>query len=167
MNYANIMLDEKNGRPDKDVWLIDFAKTRRDIIAHDFNVMFSATISLLFDNSLWDDPGVGTDDRYAKRLIKIFSKFIHDVMMSDHDEEPDYVANDRRFTLIYKILRRIRRAALKKNQMSLDMYILTTALCCLYTFKIYLRHDNNIQAAAGFLAITDICIKELEKKSAS
>ena len=172
MNYANIMLDEKNGRPDKDVWLIDFAKTRRDIIAHDFNVMFSATISLLFDNSLWNDPGVGTDDRYAKRLIKIFFKFIHDVMMSDHDEEPDYVANDKRFTLVYKILRRIRKAALKIDalgnaRMTLDMYILTTALCCLYTFKIYLRHDNNIQAAAGFLAIAHICIEELKKKSAS
>ena len=165
MNYANIMLDEKNGRPDKDVWLIDFARTRRDIIAHDFNVMFSATLSLLFDNSLWNDEGIGGEERYAKRLIKIFSKFIHDVMMSDHDEEPDYVANDKRFTLVYKILRRIRKAALKENQMTLDMYILTTALCCLYTFKIYLKHDNNIQAAAGFLAIAHICIEELKKKS--
>ena len=169
MNYANIMLDAKKDSDDikdnKDVWLIDFARTRRDIIAHDFNVMFTATFSQLFNNELWGDSGIDDSERYAARIIRIFKKFISDVMFAKEDEIPDYIANDRRFSFFYKIFRRIRKAALKDDQMTEDMYVLTTALCCLYTFKIFLKNEKNIQGAAALLATAYICIDRLKNKN--
>ena len=169
MNYANIMIDSKNdGAIDdaKDVWLIDFARTRRDIIAHDFNVIFTATFSQLFNNDLWNDKGIDSDNttRYAARLTKIFQRFIRDAMFAESDEEPDYlyVMKDRRFTLFYKIFRRIRKAALSNDNMTEDMYALTTALCCLYTFKVFLKYEKNIQGAAALLATAYICIEHLK-----
>jgi len=170
LNYANIMIDaKKDGTIDdaKDVWLIDFARTRRDIIAHDFNVIFTATFSQLFNNDLWNDKGIDDNDatRYAARLTKIFPRLIKDAMFAESDEEPDYlyVLEDRRFTLFYKILRRIRKAALSNDNMTEDMYTLTTALCCLYTFKVFLKYEKNIQGAAALLATAYICIKHLNE----
>lgn len=169
LNYANIMVDsKKDGTIDdaKDVWLIDFARTRRDIIAHDFNVIFTATFSQLFNNDLWNDKGIDSDNttRYAARLTKIFPRFIRDAMFAESDEEPDYlyVMKDRRFTLFYKIFRRIRKAALSNDNMTEDMYALTTALCCLYTFKVFLKYEKNIQGAAALLATAYICIEHLK-----
>ena len=164
LNYANIMVDSKKDgtiEDAKDVWLIDFARTRRDIIAHDFNVIFTATFSQLFNNDLWNDKGVGGDERYAARITRIFKTFINDAMFAREDEVPDYIAGDRRFTLFYKIFRRIRKAAL--DNMTEDMYTLTTALCCLYTFKVFLKYEKNIQGAAALLATAYICIKHLEE----
>lgn len=166
LNYANIMVDSKKGGAiddAKDVWLIDFARTRRDIIAHDFNVIFTATFSQLFNTDLWNDEGVGGDERYAARITRIFKTFIHDVMFAMEDEVPDYIAGDRRFTLFYKIFRRIRKAALSNDNMTEDMYTLTTALCCLCTFKVFLKYEKNIQGAAALLATAYICIKHLEE----
>ena len=166
LNYANIMVDSKKGgtiNDAKDVWLIDFARTRRDIIAHDFNVIFTATFSQLFNNDLWNDKGIGGDERYAARLTRIFKTFIHDAMFAKEDEVPDYIASDRRFTLFYKIFRRIRKAALSNGNMTEDMYALTTALCCLYTFKVFLKYEKNIQGAAALLATAHICIKRLQE----
>ena len=164
LNYANIMVDsKKDGTIEdvKDVWLIDFARTRRDIVAHDFNVIFTATFSQLFNNDLWNDKGVGGDERYAARITRIFKTFINDAMFAREDEVPDYIAGDRRFTLFYKIFRRIRKAAL--DNMTEDMYTLTTALCCLYTFKVFLKYEKNIQGAAALLATAYICIKHLNE----
>ena len=170
LNYANIMVDSKKDgtiEDAKDVWLIDFARTRRDIIAHDFNVIFTATFSQLFNNDLWNDKGIDDNDatRYAARLTKIFPRLIKDAMFAESDEEPDYlyVMEDRRFTLFYKIFRRIRKAALSNDNMTEDMYTLTTALCCLYTFKVFLKYEKNIQGAAALLATAYICIKHLNE----
>ena len=169
LNYANIMVDSKKDgtiEDAKDVWLIDFARTRRDIIAHDFNVIFTATFSQLFNNDLWNDKGIDDNDatRYAARLTKIFPRLIKDAMFAESDEEPDYlyVMEDRRFTLFYKIFRRIRKAALSNGNMTEDMYALTTALCCLYTFKVFLKYEKNIQGAAALLATAHICIEHLQ-----
>ena len=165
MNYGNIMLDAKDEMSEKDVWFIDFARTRRDIIAHDFNVMLTATFALLFDNELWFDRRLDGDKRYAKRLSKIFPLFISDALFANSDEEPDYlyVAKDRRFSFFYKVFRRIRWAALKDDKMTEDMYILTTALCCLYTFRIFLKYESNIQGAAALLATAYICLEYLKR----
>lgn len=165
LNYANIMVDSKKDgtiNDAKDVWLIDFARTRRDIIAHDFNVIFTATFSQLFNNNLWNDEGVGGDERYAARITRIFKTFIYNAMFAREDEVPDYIATDRRFTMFYKIFRRIRKAALSNGNMTEDMYALTTALCCLYTFKVFLKYEKNIQGAAALLATAYICIKQLQ-----
>ena len=163
LNYANIMLDD-DGKG-TDVWLIDFARTRRDVIAHDFNVMFTSTIALLFDNELWknDRPVLGAEN-YRSKVKKIFPYLIEDAIFGGlSDVEPDYIADDKRFILIYKILQRIRRAA-EDCGMNTESYAVTTALCCLYTFRIMLKYEHSIPAAAAMLAITSMIYNKLTER---
>ena len=69
---------------------------------------------------------------------------------------PDEVKDDRRFTLIYRILRRTHDAA-KAAGVSQNMYLLTTALACLYTLKIFLNNGCKVRLAAGYFAAAWIC----------
>lgn len=168
LNYSNVMLEFRKsgpqaGRPDglKDItgaWFIDFARTRRDIITHDFNVMFTSTLSLLFDSG-WADRAA-TDD--LKKCAILIRKAVTDESQN-LDDIPDEIADDARLTMIYKMLRRIRFAALKAG-VSSDMYLLTTALASLYTFKIYLNHGGKVRLAAGLMATAKICWDILVKK---
>lgn len=165
LNYANIMLDVDGNGSGKDVWLIDFARTRRDVVAHDFNVIFTSTVALLFANELWagNKPVPGAKN-YRTKLKRIFSYLIEDVIFNDRsDAEPDYIADDKRFILIYKILRRIRRAALSRG-MNNESYAVTTALCCLYTFRIMLKYEHSVPAAAAMLAIASMIYSQLTLK---
>ena len=173
LNYGNIMLESrkhppKDETPDvsqtiTDAWLIDFAKTRRDMIAHDFNVMFTDTFGLLFDTRLFDaDKNVNkAEEKYETRLNDILPRFIRDVMFAENSNPPDYLKNDARFVFVYKILRRIRKAALGAG-ISKDMYTLTTVLECLLTLKLHLNKNmKNIRASAALFAVAKICFDQL------
>lgn len=173
LNYGNIMLESrkhppKDEKPDvsqtiTDAWLIDFAKTRRDMIAHDFNVMFTDTFGLLFDTRLFDaDKNVkDKKDKYEERLKSILPRFIRDVMFAENPNPPDYLEEDARFVFVYKVLRRIRKAALEAG-ISEEMYTLTTVLACLLTLKLHLNKSmKNIPASAALFAVAKICFKHL------
>ena len=173
LNYGNIMLESrkhppKDEKPDvsqtvTDAWLIDFARTRRDLIAHDFNVMFTDTFALLFDMRLFEaDAHIKDDkDKYETRLTAILPRFIHDVMFAENPNPPDYLEGDKRFEFVYKILRRIRKAALGAG-ISEEMYTLTTVLECLMALKLHLKENmKNIRASAALFAVAKICFEKL------
>ena len=173
LNYGNIMLESrkhppKDEKPDvsqtiTDAWLIDFARTRRDLIAHDFNVMFTDTFGWLFDTRLFDaDKNVkDAKEKYETRLNEILPRFIRDVMFAENSNPPDYLENDARFVFVYKILRRIRKAALGAG-ISEEMYTLTTVLECLLTLKLHLNKNvKNIRASAALFAVAKICFEQL------
>lgn len=145
LNYGNIMLESRRQNPPldhpderwriSDVWFVDFARTRRDIIAHDFNVAFTATLAFLFEQELLNDVD------YKELLHK---KFADLVMLSftscskNLDDIPDGIKRYPRFIMIYQMMRRIRFAALKAG-VSPHMYLFTSALACAYTIKIFLN----------------------------
>lgn len=157
LNYGNIMVENCAGKI-TDVWLIDFARTRRDLIAHDFNVMFTSTLALLFKRELMEsDAKRANGERgYEEALNSIMPRFIYDVMFAANDVPPDYIDSDLRFSFVYKILRRIRRAALTAG-VSLHSYALTTALESLLAARLYLRHGANMNAAKAFVDVANCC----------
>lgn len=192
LNYGNIMLESrkhppKDEKPDvsqtiTDAWLIDFARTRRDMIAHDFNVMFTDSFALLFDERLFNksktpsgNGGSQKDQkedivketwdiekaRYERRLDSRMRRFIEDVMFAENSNPPDYLNGDARFEFVYKILRRIRKAALDAG-ISIEMYTLTTVLECLMALKLHLKKGmKNIRASAALFAVAKICFEHL------
>ena len=192
LNYGNIMLESrkhppKDEKPDvsqtiTDAWLIDFARTRRDMIAHDFNVMFTDTFALLFDERLFNKSKTSSGNggsqkdqkediiketwdiekaRYERRLDSRMRRFIEDVMFAENSNPPDYLNGDARFEFIYKILRRIRKAALDAG-ISIEMYTLTTVLECLMALKLHLKNGmKNIRASAALFAVAKICFEHL------
>lgn len=175
LNYWNIMLEKRRGERSPacgqngnqgDLWLIDFARTRRDIIAHDFNVLFTSTLALLFERDLAEEPGC-LDDLSAR-----FYSFVHMAVCDDAEDLdmlPDAFADDRRLSMIYKMLRRIRAAALKAG-VSQDMFELTTAFASLNTLKVYLgrsdRQDKRarVKLAAAMLVVALVCYRSLWSK---
>ena len=138
-----------------DAWLIDFARTRRDLIVHDFNVFFTSVLSKLFEERL-----IGKEREVGKAHIKYwndltahFKDIVSEALKPRSKSErgiPDAIQGDRRFTLIYRILRRTHDAAIDAG-VSQNMYLLTTALACLYTLKIFLN-QGRIRLAAGCFA---------------
>ena len=172
LNVKNIMLESrkhppKDDDPDvtksvSDVWFIDFARTRRDLIAHDFNVFFTSVLGELFTESLIGKEGRGKSarqDKYWDKLIANFKVIVSNAVAPNSKNEksvPDEVKDDRRFTLIYRILRRTHDAA-KAAGVSQNMYLLTTALACLYTLKIFLNNGCKVRLAAGYFAAAWIC----------
>ena len=84
LNTGNIMLEENNR-----IWLIDFARTRRDLIAHDFNVLFTSILPLLCQKELLKDEG------YRIKLDGIYDAFLENVLFNEHDAIPDIIENDR------------------------------------------------------------------------
>lgn len=196
LNYTNIMLETKkplsgesvftNRKLDvKDVWLIDFARTRRDLIAHDFNVLFTSTLGLLFDLDVWrSEETIGHDiyyqsarkiwgERvkvedtvsYSRFIETIFRTFIVKAVFDELDAVPDGMEHDERISLIFKILRRIRAAALKAG-MSKEAYAFTTALSCMVAARVYIAHEQNAPAAAAMIATAFICFAQLKRMEA-
>ena len=170
LNYGNVMLESrihppKDSDPDttrtvRDVWLIDFARTRRDLITHDFNVIFTATIALLFEEDLMKQ------ESYVNALCTHLVDMVHEAITSESKslkDVPDFIKDNKRFSFVYKILRRIRSAALRAK-ISKDMYTLTTAIACLYASRIYLNHGGNLRLVAGLVAISYDCFKHLRAK---
>lgn len=193
LNYANIMLETKKRLsgdsvfttdiPDvKDVWLIDFARTRRDLIAHDFNVLFTSTLGLLFDLDVWRSEETIAHDIYYRsmrqfwgerakvndtisynRFIEtIFRPFVVRAVFDKLDAVPDGMEHDNRLVLIFKILRRIRAAALKAG-MTEESYAFTTALACMVASRVYIVHEENAPAAAAMIATAFICLAKLKR----
>ena len=193
LNYANIMLETKKRLsgdsvfttdiPDvKDVWLIDFARTRRDLIAHDFNVLFTSTLGLLFDLDVWKSEETIAHDIYYRsmrqfwgerakvndtisynRFIEtIFRPFVVKAVFDKLDAVPDGMEHDNRLVLIFKILRRIRAAALKAG-MTEESYAFTTALACMVASRVYIVHEENAPAAAAMIATAFICLAKLRR----
>ena len=172
LNVKNIMLESRKHPPKEDdpdvtrkvsdVWLIDFARTRRDIIAHDFNVFFTSVLGELFTEGL-----IGKEDKeksahqkdYWEKLVSNFRTIVTAAVAPESKSEkgvPDEIKDNRRFTLIYRILRRTHDAA-RTAGVSQNMYLLTTALACLYTLKIFLNNGCKVRLAAGYFAAAWIC----------
>ena len=133
LNYANVMIEQRvspmRGRTISDIWLIDFARTRRDLIMHDFAVIFAATVGLL---------DIDISDIVVRA---VFAK---------GDRVPKVLNADRRAVFIYAILRRIRRAALVAD-VSQDMFAIGTALSLMMTFRMAFRYNRFYAAANGML----------------
>ena len=133
LNYANVMIEKRispvRSRAISDVWLIDFARTRRDFIIHDFAVMFAATVGLL-DMDL--------------------SNIVVRAVFAKADRLPPVQMTERRIAFIYAILRRIRRAALAAG-VSQDMFALGVALSLMMTFRMAFRYSRFYAAASGML----------------
>ncbi len=172
LNVKNIMLESRKHPPKEDdpdvtkkvsdVWLIDFARTRRDIIAHDFNVFFTSVLGELFTEGL-----IGKEDKeksehqndYWTKLVSNFRTIVTAAVAPESKSEkgvPDEIKDDERFTLIYRILRRTHDAA-RIAGVSQNMYLLTTALACLYTLKIFLNNGCKVRLAAAYFAAAWIC----------
>ncbi len=172
LNVKNIMLESRKHPPREDdpdvtkkvsdVWLIDFARTRRDLIVHDFNVFFTSVLGELFTEGLIGKEGTeksAHQDIYWGKLISNFRVIVSDAVDPESKNEkgiPDELKDDRRFKLIYRILRRTHDAALTAG-VSQNMYLLTTALACLYTLKIFLNNGCKVRLAAGYFAAAWIC----------
>ena len=133
LNFANVMVETRKATGHmgnvSDVWLIDFARTRRDVIVHDFAVMFAATVGLL-------------DIDLSSAVVRaVFAK---------GDRLPPTQMTDRRIAFIYAILRRIRRAALAAG-VSQDMFALGVALSLMMTFRMAFRYNRFYASANGML----------------
>ena len=143
LNYANVMIEKRvspvRSRAVSDVWLIDFARTRRDLIVHDFAVMFAATVGLL-DIDL--------------------SNFVVRAVYARGDRLPSALTTDRRVVFIYGILRRIRRAALAAG-VSQDMFALAAALSLMMTFRMAFRYSCFYAAANGMLKAAKEIVERL------
>ena len=177
LNVKNIMLESRKHPPKEndpdvtktvsDVWLIDFARTRRDLIAHDFNVFFTSVLSELFHERLIGKDGTirsAGQESYWENLMPRFKEIVSAAVSPCSKSErgiPDSIQGDRRFTLLYRILRRTHDAAIAAS-VSQNMYLLTTALSCLYTLKIFLK-KGQVQVAAGQFAAAWICYDMLCK----
>lgn len=159
LNFGNIMV-EQSATGVADPWLIDFARTRRDLIAHDFNVLFTTTFALLFNSNLFEAEKGDEANGYKDVLNRILPCFIKDVIFAENDNPPDYIASDARLTFVYRLLMRIRRAA-EKAGVSRHMYVLTTALESLLAVRFQLKHGTN-RAADAFIDVSDACYKWLK-----
>ena len=142
--------------------MIDFARTRRDLIAHDFNVFFTSVLGELFTEELIGKEGEETprqDDYWKKDLVPNFRIIVTAAVQPESKNEkgvPDEIKDDQRFSLIYRILRKTHDSALKAG-VSQNMYLLTTALACLCTIKIFLNKGCKVRLAAAYFATAWIC----------
>lgn len=176
LNVKNIMLESRKHPPKEndpdvtktvsDVWLIDFARTRRDLIVHDFNVFFTSVLGELFHERLIGKDGKEDPEqaKYREHLEEHFKEIVSSAVSPCSKSErgiPDAIQGDRRFTLLYRILRKTHDAALAAG-VSQNMYLLTTALACLYTLKIFLKKDQ-VYKSAGQFAAAWICYDMLCK----
>lgn len=143
LNYANVMIEKRispmRRRAISDVWLIDFARTRRDLIIHDFAVIFAATVGLLD--------------------IDISNAVVRAVFAKGDCLAPTQMV-DQRIALIYAILRRIRRAAFAAG-VSHDMFALGVALSLMMTFRMAFRYNRFYTAANGMLKAAEEIVERL------
>ena len=143
LNFANVMVEKRvspvRGRVISDVWLIDFARTRRDLIVHDFVVMFAATVGLL-------------DIDLSNVVVR--------AVFAIGDRLPSRLAADRRNVFIHAILRRIRSAALASG-VSRDMFALGVALSLMMTFRMAFRYSRFYASANGMLKAAEEIVERL------
>ena len=187
MFYGSFLLSTWQSHPPKsekpditktltDVWLIDFARTRRDVISHDFNVAFTATLPLLFQSALvgeHKEKKDGSDGfnpsgeqvEYLDNLNLILEPFLRHVLFDTFDSLADMFVEDRRLVFVYRILRRIHQAAIDAG-LSEDMYLLTTALSCFYSFKIYYK-QRMPEAASALILAGLLCAEKLLSEDVS
>ncbi len=143
LNFANVMIETRpnpvRGKAKTDVWLVDFARTRRDLIVHDFSIMFAATVGLVDE----DLSGVAVAAVFAVS-----------------DGIPAMARRDERKSLVYRILRRIRRAALASG-VSRDMFALSCALSLMMTFRMAFRYNRFYLSAEGMLKASNMIVAKL------
>ena len=143
LNFANVMIETRpnpvRGKAKTDVWLVDFARTRRDLIVHDFSIMFAATVGLV------------DEDLSGVTVAAVFAA---------SDGIPAMAKGDERKSLVYRILRRIRRAALTSG-VSRDMFALSCALSLMMTFRIAFRYNRFYLAAEGMLKAANMIVGKL------
>lgn len=191
LNCANIMLETRknvskivefsDAVPNiRDVWFIDFARTRRDFISHDFNVMFTSVLALLFDKDVWEGKMLSCNDMTYRtsdtgwqmaslrgcitnreQINAVYRDFIVAAVTGELDAVPDFIEKDKRMSFIFRILRRIRKAALRAG-ISEECYLLTTALSCTVASRIAIIHEKNAPASAAMIAAAVICLAEIK-----
>lgn len=191
LNCANIMLETRknvskivefsDAVPNiRDVWFIDFARTRRDFISHDFNVMFTSVLGMLFDKDVWDGKLLSCNDMTYRtsntgwqtailrecatnrdQINAVYRDFIIAAVTGDLDAVPDFIEKDKRMSFIFRVLRRIRKAALRAG-ISEECYLLTTALSCTVASRIAIVHEKNAPASAAMIAAAVICLAEIK-----
>lgn len=191
LNCANIMLETRkniskivefsDAVPNiRDVWFIDFARTRRDFISHDFNVMFTSVLALLFDKDVWEGKMLSCNDMTYRtsgtgwqmaslkgcvtnkeQINAVYRDFIVAAVTGELDAVPDFIEKDKRMSFIFRILRRIRKAALRAG-ISEECYLLTTALACTVASRIAIIHEKNAPASAAMIAAAVICLAEIK-----
>lgn len=192
LNCANIMLETRknvskivefsDAVPNiRDVWFIDFARTRRDFISHDFNVMFTSVLALLFDKEVWEGKMLSCNDMTYRtsdtgwqmasfrgcitnreQINAVYRDFIVAAVTGELDAVPDFIEKDKRMSFIFRVLRRIRKAALRAG-VSEECYLLTTALSCTVASRIAIvHHEKNAPASAAMIAAAVICLAEIK-----
>ena len=164
LNLGNIMV-EVDGEGLDGVWLIDFARTRRDFITHDFNVLFTSVLSLLFNKTLWEEKSYSGEKSHSDLMKERFADIVYSVVFRENDGAPKLLPEDSRVRMIYVMLRQIREAALKALQ-GLDgdplvTYAYATALMCFVAARVFLQHEKNPPAAAGMIVATLVCCEHL------
>ena len=164
LNLGNVMVEVDGEGPDG-VWLIDFARTRRDFITHDFNVLFTSVLSLLFNKTLWEEKSYPGEKSHSALMKERFADIVYSVVFRENDGAPKLLPEDSRVRMIYVMLRQIRKAALKALQGSdgdsLITYAYTTALMCFVAARVFLQHEKNPPAAAGMIVATLVCCEHL------
>ena len=165
----------------RDVWFIDFARTRRDFISHDFNVMFTSVLALLFDKEVWEGKMLSCNDMTYRtsdtgwqmasfrgcitnreQINAVYRDFIVAAVTGELDAVPDFIEKDKRMSFIFRVLRRIRKAALRAG-VSEECYLLTTALSCTVASRIAIvHHEKNAPASAAMIAAAVICLAEIK-----
>ena len=192
LNCANIMLETRknvskivefsDAVPNiRDVWFIDFARTRRDFISHDFNVMFTSVLALLFDKDVWEGKMLSCNDMTYRtsdtgwqmaslrgcitnreQINAVYRDFIVAAVTGELDAVPDFIEKDKRMSFIFRVLRRIRKAALRAG-VSEECYLVTTALSCTVASRIAIvHHEKNAPASAAMIVAAVICLAEIK-----
>jgi len=159
MNFANVMVETRKGvriLSAAEAWLIDFGRTRRDVIAHDYSVLFTSALGL------WFRPE-GLNKTHLKRLMAAFPALVSGAVFSERDSLKPALRLDRRIAFVYAMLRHIRRAALSAG-VSQDMYALSMTLALLVAFRISIQYEKNAEAAHGMLLAAMKCLDRLEGK---
>ena len=143
LNFANVMVESRrvsgHRRNISDIWLIDFARTRRDLIVHDFVVMFAAAIWLL-------------DVDLSEMIIEV---------VFARENRQSFKCEDRRVCFISSLLGYIRKAAFSAG-VSQDMFALAVALSLMMTFRIAFHYGGCYKAAEGMLRAANQIIDILE-----
>ena len=158
LNFANMMVETyrkgcRSGGKIADAWLIDFSMTRRDLIAHDFGVMFTGALSL------WFRPE-GLTKAHLKVLMENFDALVRTAVFGGRTVLTSEVRRDPRIMFVLDILRRIRKAALAAG-LSKDMYALTAVMNLLIAQRIQLQYEHNEEAAKGMRHAAQVCVEKL------
>ena len=158
MNFANVMVEQrKNLRQmsSAEAWLIDFGRTRRDVIVHDYSVMFTSALGL------WFRPE-GLNKAHLRRLMENFESLVVGAAFAKRNALAPDLRKDRRIAFVYAMLRHIRHAALAAG-VSSDMFALSSVLAMLVAFRISIQYEKNTEAAKAMLLAAIKCLEKLER----